>query len=83
MNIDDARPGLKYIMVRRLAESWDFASFAEEGVRGFSIFEKVRGRSKRQEFFVPMANVEEAERHLSVGGLPGAWVHLELERIKD
>jgi len=83
MNGETARPGLKFIMMRRQAESWDKMVNVTDGVKGFVISEKVKGRSKRQRFFVPMENVEEAERHLSVDSLPSSWVYMELERIVD
>lgn len=84
MTYTDARVGLDYIMRKNFAEnSWDKRVDMTNGIKGFVISKKVVGRSKHQRFFVPLENVEEAERVLKDGGLPLAWVYEDIERLKD
>lgn len=79
-HIDDARPGLKAIMIRRLAESW---TEGEEAEPGFYIYEKVKGRSKHGKFFVPLTKVEACEQNLKDGTFLPHTTYTDLREISD
>jgi len=70
-------------MVKRLAESWDHWVNVTDGIKGYTISEKVKGRSKRRRFIVPRTNVEAVEQYLKDGSFVSASTWLELERIRD
>ena len=75
MEIAKARKGLAYIMRKAGADRWDNA----EG--GYSISCKFIGKRRRRRYFVPLANVEEAERH-PAKEIPSS-VYLEITRLPD
>jgi hypothetical protein len=72
--IDDARPGLAYIMARLGATSWK----DERGAFIISIPAK-SSKGGRTRYRVPSRNVEEAERLLP--SMPPHWVHSELVKL--
>lgn len=78
---DDARLGLKYILDRRQGDSWD--NGVHDGAAGFFIYETVKAQKKRIKHFVPILNVEEAERALNNDLAPLPWVYEYVDLIKD
>lgn len=64
-------------MRERFAERWSQAR------DGFVISCKIARRRKLRNYFVPIANVEEAERTLADGIPPMRWVAHDLQRLSD
>lgn len=77
-HIDDAPLGLR-IIIRHLdgVESW------EETASGFYIYDKVKGRSRRRKFFIPLSLTETAERHKNDGTFLPETKWSYLREIKD
>jgi hypothetical protein len=72
--IDDARPGLAYIMGRLGATSW------KDNRGAFIISMHTRNaKGVATRYHVPLRNVEEAERVLP--SMPPRWVHSDLVKL--
>jgi hypothetical protein len=80
-HVDDAPQGLRAIIRKQMAESWDH--YTLRSVTGFVLEVKVKGRAKRRRFFVPATSVEIVERHLTEGTFLPHPLLSELEEIKD